>query len=115
MSEVAMNGGVADVPSPRPHLDGRPHTGRTIAFLVVLLAGLGYAAFNIFRDMSNAGEHGLAIGAFVLLGIALLIALGFEFVNGFSLLAAVADLHSAALHLHQRDVRPARRASPSAR
>ena len=30
-----------------------------------------------------SGEHGLAIGAFVLLGIALLIALGFEFVNGF--------------------------------
>jgi inorganic phosphate transporter, PiT family len=34
-------------------------------------------------DMGRVGEHGLAIGAFVLLGIALLIALGFEFVNGF--------------------------------
>ena len=31
----------------------------------------------------SGGEHGLAIGAFVLLGIALLIALGFELVNGF--------------------------------
>src|ERR1700730_14611199 len=35
------------------------------------------------NDMSQADEHALAIGAFVLLGIALLIALGFEFVNGF--------------------------------
>ena len=33
--------------------------------------------------LSGAGERNLAIGAFVLLGIALLIALGFEFVNGF--------------------------------
>ena len=50
---------------------------------MVLAAGLAYTAFSIESDMSSAGEHGLAIGAFVLLGIALLIALGFEFVNGF--------------------------------
>ena len=54
-----------------------------VAFLLVLAAGLGYAAFSIFSDISDAGEQNLAIGAFVLLGIALLIALGFEFVNGF--------------------------------
>jgi PiT family inorganic phosphate transporter len=78
-----MNSGMAGVPSPRPHLDGKPHVAGPIAFLVVLVAGLAYAAFSISRDMSNAGEHALAIGAFVLLGIALLIALGFEFVNGF--------------------------------
>ena len=33
--------------------------------------------------MSEVGEHNLAIGALVLLGLALLIALAFEFVNGF--------------------------------
>src|SRR6188472_2773864 len=33
--------------------------------------------------MHGVGEAPLAIGAFVLLGVALLIALGFEFVNGF--------------------------------
>jgi PiT family inorganic phosphate transporter len=78
-----MNGGVTDIPSPRPHLEGKPHIGGALAFLLVLLAGLGYAAFSISRDISDAGDHTLAIGAFVLLGIALLIALGFEFVNGF--------------------------------
>ena len=83
MSDMIMSRGTADVASPRPHLDRKPHAGGAVAFLVVLGAGLGYAAFNIFSDMSNAGEQGLAIGAFVLLGIALLIALGFEFVNGF--------------------------------
>jgi inorganic phosphate transporter, PiT family len=35
-----------------------------------------------FTDTNDVGEP-LAIGALVLLGIALMIALGFEFVNGF--------------------------------
>ncbi len=83
MSGTTMNAGLAQVSSPRPHLEGKPHIGGAIVFLLVLVAGLGYAAFNIFSDISGAGEQGLAIGAFVLLGIALLIALGFEFVNGF--------------------------------
>ena len=83
MSDVTMHGGLADIPSPRPHLDAKPHVGGAVAFLCVLVAGLGYAAFSIFRDISEVGEQNLAIGAFVLLGIALLIALGFEFVNGF--------------------------------
>ena len=83
MSDATMNGNMAGIHSPRPHLDEKPHTAGAIAFLLVLVAGLGYAAFSIISDMDQAGEHGLAIGAFVLLGIALLIALGFEFVNGF--------------------------------
>ena len=83
MSDATMNGNMAGIHSPRPHLDEKPHAAGAIAFLLVLVAGLGYAAFSIISDMDQAGEHGLAIGAFVLLGIALLIALGFEFVNGF--------------------------------
>jgi inorganic phosphate transporter, PiT family len=83
MSDMTMNREMADVPSPRPHLDGKPHVGGAVAFLLVLVAGLGYTAFSIAGDINSVGEHGLAIGAFVLLGIALLIALGFEFVNGF--------------------------------
>jgi PiT family inorganic phosphate transporter len=83
MSDATMNGGIAGVLSPRPHLDEKPHVLGSVIFLLVVMGGLGYTAFSIFRDMSQVGEHHLAIGAFVLLGIALLIALGFEFVNGF--------------------------------
>jgi PiT family inorganic phosphate transporter len=83
MSDATMNGDLAGVHSPRPHLDEKPHAAGAIAFLLVLAAGLGYAAFSIISDMNQAGENSLALGAFVLLGIALLIALGFEFVNGF--------------------------------
>jgi PiT family inorganic phosphate transporter len=83
MSDLAMNSGMTEVSSPRPHLDGKPHAGGAVAFLLVLVAGLGYAAFSIASDIGGVGEQNLAIGAFVMLGIALLIALGFEFVNGF--------------------------------
>ncbi|AMB48125.1 inorganic phosphate transporter [Methylobacterium sp. AMS5] len=66
-----------------PDLDGRMHPGGTVLFLLVLVGGLGYALFNLITDMQAAGQPPLAIGAFALLGLALLIALGFEFVNGF--------------------------------
>ena len=82
MSQTTMQSGMGDV-SPRPSMDGKPHIGGAIAFLLVLVAGLGYAAFSISTDMGNVGEHSVATGALVLLGLALLIALGFEFVNGF--------------------------------
>lgn len=54
-----------------------------VAFLLVLVAGLTYAVVNLLADMNSVGEAPLAYGAFALLGLALLIALGFEFVNGF--------------------------------
>jgi PiT family inorganic phosphate transporter len=68
---------------PRPKLDRKPHKGGAIAFLAVLAAGLAYAAFSIVSDVHNVGENNIATGALVLLGVSLLIALGFEFVNGF--------------------------------
>jgi inorganic phosphate transporter, PiT family len=83
MSETIMGGDLAAVASPKPHLDEKPHVGGAVIFLGVLLAGLLYAAFSISTDIAAAGEHALAIGALVMLGLALLIALGFEFVNGF--------------------------------
>lgn len=55
----------------------------TGAFALLLVCGLGYAVFGFMSDVSGTGESPLALGAFLLLGIALLIALGFEFVNGF--------------------------------
>jgi PiT family inorganic phosphate transporter len=66
----------------KPKLDNKPHGAGAIAFLLVLLGGIGFAAFNIITDVRTAGET-LEIGVFLMLGLALLIALGFEFVNGF--------------------------------
>jgi PiT family inorganic phosphate transporter len=63
-------------------LEARIHPGGKILFVVVLLAGLAYAGTSVLLDTGQAGET-LAIGAFLFLGLALVIALGFEFVNGF--------------------------------
>ncbi len=48
----------------------------------MLVGGLAYAGFSIFVDTAEVGEQ-MATGVFLFLGLALVIALGFEFVNGF--------------------------------
>ena len=47
----------------------------------VLLIGISYAAVNLVSDLS--GFHSPSILPYLLLVLALLVALGFEFVNGF--------------------------------
>src|SRR6201987_2364487 len=52
-----------------------------VIVLVALLGGLGYIGFHVSKDLGT-----VQLGStwpYVLLGVALLIALGFEFVNGF--------------------------------
>ena len=49
--------------------------------IVALLGGLGYVGFHIAGDLQ--GVQVLSIWPYLLLSVALLIALGFEFVNGF--------------------------------
>jgi PiT family inorganic phosphate transporter len=52
-----------------------------IAFAAMLVVGIGYIARHLGADLSVV--HSASVFPFVLLGIALFIALGFEFVNGF--------------------------------
>ncbi|MEG3083642.1 inorganic phosphate transporter [Sphingomonas sp. PB2P12] len=65
-----------------PKLDHSIHPSGRWLFLAVLIGGLAYAGFSIATDTAQVGET-LAGGAFAFLALALLIALGFEFVNGF--------------------------------
>jgi PiT family inorganic phosphate transporter len=94
--------GIASAPSesPKPHLD-HPMGIRTIlVFLAIMALGLFFAAYNIYRDISTSGTVVTSILPFLLLGVALLIALGFEFVNGFhdtaNAVATVIYTHSLA-------------------
>ncbi|HEX3437590.1 MAG TPA: inorganic phosphate transporter [Pseudacidobacterium sp.] len=72
-----------------------------LIFCAVLLAGLGYAGFHLVNDISGAPI--LGVWPYVLLGVALLIALGFEFVNGFhdtaNAVATVIYTHSLEPHM----------------
>ena len=79
MTDMAMEGRATGA---GPALDRKPHPAGRVGFLLVLLGGLAFAAFNIFNDTNHVGE-GMRLGVFAMLGLALVIALGFEFVNGF--------------------------------
>ncbi len=70
-------------PVGRPSLDGENHIVAILVFLALLAFGLFWTLRGLTNDIVESGTPNLAIGAFVLLGIALLIALAFEFVNGF--------------------------------
>jgi PiT family inorganic phosphate transporter len=80
-----MNSAAAAVRAPhsRPSLDSRPSAVTAFLFLGLLIAGLAYTCYSLVTDISSTGEHATTWIPFFLLGIALLIALGFEFVNGF--------------------------------
>jgi PiT family inorganic phosphate transporter len=67
----------------RPTLDAKPHAAGIAVFVGLLALGIGFAVRGIMSDIAIANAPPLATGAFLLLGLALLIALGFEFVNGF--------------------------------
>jgi inorganic phosphate transporter, PiT family len=85
--------------SGRPHLDSSAGKGTAVVFILLLLGGVFYAGDGFLNDIRNVHET-LALGAFGLLGLALLIALGFEFVNGFhdtaNAVATVIYTHSMA-------------------
>jgi inorganic phosphate transporter, PiT family len=67
----------------KPHLDRPLDIRLALAILAVLAGGLFYMAWSIRDDLSTSGGGPTTILPFLLLGLALLIALGFEFVNGF--------------------------------
>jgi PiT family inorganic phosphate transporter len=72
-----------------------------VGFGVVLLVGVVYSTFHLLSDLS--GVHASSITPYVLLGIALAVALGFEFVNGFhdtaNAVATVIYTHSLEPHI----------------
>jgi PiT family inorganic phosphate transporter len=82
MSDTTMRDALAAQEVVKPNLDQKPHVSATLVFILLLVSGLGYAAYGIITDTNSVGEP-LALSALVLLGVALMIALGFEFVNGF--------------------------------
>jgi PiT family inorganic phosphate transporter len=66
-----------------PDMGGPPHMAAAILFIGLLAGGILYAVLGLENDIAIVGGEPLETGVFILLGVALLIALGFEFVNGF--------------------------------
>ncbi|MDD0977458.1 inorganic phosphate transporter [Pseudomonas fontis] len=73
----------ASTGDPRPRLNTRSNRNTIALFCCLLLGGLCYTAWSVIRDIDASGTIVTTWTPFLLLGLALLIALGFEFVNGF--------------------------------
>src|SRR5215469_10467068 len=84
MTDAALHVGAGPgTIAPRPKLD-RPLDPRTaIILLLVLAGGLLYVAYSLYADVDASGARTTTFLPYLLLFVALLIALGFEFVNGF--------------------------------
>jgi PiT family inorganic phosphate transporter len=84
MTDIALDPGtVAPPPTGRPHLDHKFDYRAALLFVGILVAGLAYTAWSLTVDVEEVGAPIKTYLPFLLLGVALLIALGFEFVNGF--------------------------------
>ncbi len=86
----------------RPNLHPRSGRASRVLFLLLLVAGLLFTGINLFNDVEETGAVVTTWTPFLLLGVALLIALGFEFVNGFhdtaNAVATVIYTHSLPPH-----------------
>jgi len=74
---------IPDAEFERPDLDKGLGAAGNMGFLAAIIAALGYVAYSVYADAAAAGVHATALLPFALLFLALVIALGFEFVNGF--------------------------------
>lgn len=67
----------------RPNLDEKQHIASTIGFVGLFVFGLVFAGHSLFSEINSSETSITTALPYLLLGVALIIALGFEFVNGF--------------------------------
>jgi inorganic phosphate transporter, PiT family len=83
MSDVALPGSIKSARQTGPNLDGNLHPLTGILYMGVVAASLLFVAYSIHSDIDATGTRVTSYLPYLLLFVALLIALGFEFVNGF--------------------------------
>src|SRR3984885_7183384 len=83
MSDVALPASIEPAQRRGPTPDGGFHPLPGILYMGVVAAGLLFVAYSIYADVDATGTRVTSYLPYLLLLVALLIALGFEFVNGF--------------------------------
>jgi PiT family inorganic phosphate transporter len=87
MTDVTLNSAMGEAtpvqPASRPNLDKGFNPLTMILFFGILAAGALFVAYSIYVDIDATGTKVTTYLPYILLFVALLIALGFEFVNGF--------------------------------
>jgi inorganic phosphate transporter, PiT family len=82
MTDIALASPALTAVPKASRFDSQPTPLVRFVYCAILLGGIAYAGLSFAGDTSRAGET-IATGTLIFLSIALLIALGFEFVNGF--------------------------------
>lgn len=85
MTNVAMQAPPIEpaAPGSRPNLDKGFNPISLILFVGLLAGGFLYVIYSVYADVNSSGTKFTTLLPFLMLFVALLIALGFEFVNGF--------------------------------
>src|SRR6266849_5536928 len=83
MSDIALPGSIEPALKKGPDLDRGFHPLTGIIYMGVVAAALLFVAYSIYSDIDATGTKVTTYLPYLLLFVALLIALGFEFVNGF--------------------------------
>jgi inorganic phosphate transporter, PiT family len=82
VTDYALPGSIEPA-AKRPNLDKGFNPLTMILFAGIMAAGLLYVAYSLYADVDATGTKITTYLPYILLFVALLIALGFEFVNGF--------------------------------
>jgi PiT family inorganic phosphate transporter len=85
MTDVSITAAIplSEQPSDRPQLDVGFDARTALLFFGLLALALFFVAYGVSRDIVASGVRAANWLPYLLLGVALFIALGFEFVNGF--------------------------------
>jgi PiT family inorganic phosphate transporter len=86
MTDMTASGPVPGATPPlssRPKMEQSTGPAAAVLFIGLLTAGVLYMAYSVYTDVEASGMSTTAYLPFLLLFVALMIALGFEFVNGF--------------------------------
>ncbi len=83
MTDIAAPLHSPHLASAKPDLKAPSNPLALILFFGILAAGVLYTAYSLYVDVEDSGMKATTYLPFLLLFVALLIALGFEFVNGF--------------------------------
>ncbi|MBB5192957.1 PiT family inorganic phosphate transporter [Silvimonas terrae] len=83
MSDATTADSALSASNSRLQLEKKNGPFAALLFLVLLVAGLAFTTFSLVNDIDTASTPQSSWLPYGLLGLAMLIALGFEFVNGF--------------------------------
>jgi hypothetical protein len=83
MSDLALPGSIEPAIRKGPNLDSGFNPLSLILFMGVVAGALLYVAYSIYSDVEATHTQVTTFAPYLLLFVALLIALAFEFVNGF--------------------------------